>query len=611
MHSSRTGVTVVFLAFTAACGSEDEQPGDPAAPPPIEDPTDVPPVNDPLPASRLLRRASLALRGASPEMSEYEALQQLPTEEARIAAVNQAIEKMLGSKELYREVVQWGKEWFALGDYLSGGKSEGYLWRGDNRAYIFECPAGTKHAGAFYGSRAENGYNYPPSGPNPPICDDLDKDRRALARPVINMIEPWWAPGKSIKVLGQIGTGVKTDPVWGDCRRTYGGIYGVQFSDAVTPNTCSCGPNLAWCTPSDRNYYYNAESRQPGAMARQGWEEPARLLGHVAFNDRPLTDLVLGNYSVGPAALQALYVGQGRNLTKNAFLDDDDSWWRPSAWSGPADPDHEPSDPLAWREFVVEKRNPMLLSLSSGAVSGALDRTYAFDPRSNAGDPNGIPAAGVLTMPISNSTFARERVRAARWLEKFACRSFVPPSPEAKFNDYTNDPARGGTCRHCHELMDPAAIHFKRLSPDGPGYNSFLGIGQWRMEKFQPYDAPRGRLDLALIPGTVLTPVTAEQASQNPNAKLIDFLPPDQTLFGQVSDGTIGPLGFAKMLVKSGEFDRCMTQRLYQKLVGRALDPGVEKNYIDKLTEDFVKNGRSYRGFARIVVQTSEFRRGL
>jgi hypothetical protein len=178
MHLPRLGFTALLLAVVAACGSEEEQPGDPATS--VDPTTDVPaPVNDPLPASRLLRRASLALRGTSPEMSEYEALQQLPSEEARLNAVNQAIEAMLTSKELYREVLQWGKEWFALGDYLSGGKSEGYLWRGDNRAYIFECPAGTKHAGALYGSRAENGYSYPPNianPPPPPICDDLDKD---------------------------------------------------------------------------------------------------------------------------------------------------------------------------------------------------------------------------------------------------------------------------------------------------------------------------------------------------------------------------------------------------------------------------------------------------
>jgi hypothetical protein len=606
---------MLLLALVSACyGSADDSPNDPATPVAPVEPDDVAPtVNDPLSASRLLRRASLALRGTSPEMAEYEALQKLPTEEARVAAVNQSIEGMLSSKELYQEVNEWGKEWFALGDYLTGGKSEGYLWRADNRAYIFACPAGTKHAGAFYGSRAENGYNYPSGAnpPPPPICDDLDKDRRALTRPVINTIEPWWAPGKPANVLGQIGTGVKTDPTWGDCRRNFGGIYGVQFSDAVTPNTCSCGPHLAWCTPSDRNYYYNSETRQPGAMARQGWEEPSRFLAHLAWYDRPLTDLVLSNYSVGPAALQALYVGQGRTLSKNAFLDDDESWWKPSAWTGPSDPEHEASDPLAWREFVVEKRNPMLLSLTGGKASGALERTYSFDPRTASGDPEGIPAAGVLTMAISNSTFARERVRAARWLEKFACRSFVPPSPDAVFNEYTNDPARGGTCRHCHELMDPAAIHFKRMSPYGEGYNSFLGMGQWRLEKFAASDAPRDRLDLALIPGTVLTPVTPEQATKNPNAKLIDFLPPDQTLFGQVSDGTIGPLGFAKMLVKSGEFDRCVTQKLYEKLVGRRLDAGVEKTYIDKLTENFVKSGRTYRGFARVVVQTSEFRRGL
>jgi hypothetical protein len=620
-----------ILLLLQACSSESETPADPVyvyeeASAPTGTPTGpvgtadaastaAPPKNDPLSPTRLLRRASLVLTGAPPSYEALQALEAIPDEAGRLAKVDQLIDQMLASKEFYREVVRFGFDWFQLGDYLEGGKSEGYLWRGDARAYIQECPAGTNHAGAFYGSLTDNG-RYPNFGAIPapwPICNDQKIVNGAIVNQAATVrdVEPWWAPGKTVRVLGQLGSGNRTDPKWGDCRRPFGGIYQVQFSDAVEDNTCSCGPNMVWCTPSDNNNRYNADTLQPGSMARQAWEEPARLLGHIAWQDRPLSDLVLANYTVAPAGLQAMYVGQGRNLEKHKALDDDDSWWKPSKWVGPTDPDHEVSDPLGWRQVVVEKINPILLSLSGGKPTADIERSYKFDPRTTMADPDGIPAAGILTMPISNSTFARERVRAARWLERLACRAFVPPSADAKFNEYAGDPARGGTCRHCHELMDPAAIHFKRMHPAGPGYNSFMGIGPWHLEKMASYEAPRPRIDLSFLPDTVMTPVTKEQDKVNPNAKLIDFLPPDQTMFGQVSDGTIGPLGFAKMLVKSGEFDRCATQKVYERMLGHRLDPGVEKLYIDRLTADFVASGRTYRGLVRALVRSPEFRRGL
>ena len=39
-----------------------------------------------------------------------------------------------------------------------------------------------------------------------------------------------------------------------------------------------------------------------------------------------------------------------------------------------------------------------------------------------------------------------------------------------------------------------------------------------------------------------MTPISAADAEKNPEARFIDYLPPDQTLLGQTSDGTVGPL---------------------------------------------------------------------
>lgn len=553
--------------------------------------------NDPLPATRLLRRAHLALTGVTPTESEYRALLDASSEEQRLAIVDAAIDKLLTSPAFYRRMVSFGHDWFRVGEYLSGGKNEG-RWRGDQRILMQRCSDSSKHPGALF---ANGGDGLPGSE----ICDDTDKG--APITPVINSHEPWWAPGTKVTVLGRAGTGVTRDPSGGDCKHGTQSIYEKHlYGDSKS--TCSCGPNLVYCMRDESAGY----AKDPAAQARQVWDEPARFLSHLIWHDRPLSDLVLGNYSVGPAALQAMYVGMARTNSKYTALDTDDTWWRPEKRTGVADPEHDPKDPLAWREFVVETRYPMLLSLAGDKPSGDLSRTYTFDPRTNPGEPEGIPAAGVLTMAGPNSTFPRERVRAARWLEAFACRNFMPPPADAKFNEYQRDPAREGTCQHCHTSIDPAAIYFKRWTFGGGNLSIIAGLGPWRMKDFRySFDQPRARFELAFLPDTLLTPVTKVQIDANPDTRLIDFLPPDETLFGVAGDGTIGPLGFGKILIKSGEFDRCVVQKLYQQIVGRPLDPGTEKAYLDSLSEQFVKGNRGARAFIRVVMRSPEFRRGL
>jgi hypothetical protein len=92
---------------------------------------------------------------------------------------------------------------------------------------------------------------------------------------------------------------------------------------------------------------------------------------------------------------------------------------------------------------------------------------------------------------------------------------------------------------------------------------------------------------------------------------LLDFLPKGTLLFGEQGDGTTGPLGFGKILVQSGEFDRCAVQRLYQRFAGRALDPAKEAGYLETLRKSFVDGERKVRPFVRQLLSSAEFRRGL
>ena len=108
-----------------------------------------------------------------------------------------------------------------------------------------------------------------------------------------------------------------------------------------------------------------------------------------------------------------------------------------------------------------------------------------------------------------------------------------------------------------------------------------------------------------------MTPATEAQLQQNPDARFIDFLPEGQTLFGVAGDGTIGPLGFGKILVASGELDRCAVRKLYGRYLGTELDLARDSALIDELTTTFVRGERKLRPFIRTLLARPEFRRGL
>lgn len=217
-------------------------------------------------------------------------------------------------------------------------------------------------------------------------------------------------------------------------------------------------------------------------------------------------------------------------------------------------------------------------------------------------------------MPGFLAAHTRERVRGARALEMFACENFVPPPPTAHFDPYINDPAGGGPCVHCHARIDPASIHFRRFMRTSMSGYPILGVshfGRWDLPEYPFLGDPWERMRRLWLPGTRMTPVSPDIAAAEPESRFIDFLPPDQTLYGQVSDGTIGPLGFSKMVIGSGRFDRCMVRRLHTRIVGRDVDPTSESGYLDTLVSAFIAQDRQVRPFVRHLLTTDAFKRGL
>ncbi|WP_342380445.1 DUF1549 domain-containing protein [Myxococcus stipitatus] len=572
------------------------------------------PPKDAMSDTRVLRRIVLGLTGSTPTFEQYEAMAAAATPEARTALLRSTLDEVLASPKFYERMLRFGHEWIAVGAYTTGASGDAY--QGDMSGHLHRCADNTLHPGAYY-SVNEFGPNKDPGQQ----CADKDAAGNP-AVPTVNTVEPWWAPGTAVQVLGLAGSDIKeiVDATTGktlDCGVASGGYY-----DPSIQKGCGCGPNLMWCAPlaglnSSGTGSLNGQRRHP-------YEEPARLFAHLAWHDRPLSDLVVGNYSVGTNWLRALYIRFGRQMGSNV-VDKNTTWWRPDADSAPRDPLHPtPNDPQAWREFVVEELEPFHLSLTADkSRSGSMERTYRFDPRTTKEAPLGLPAAGVLTMMGSMSSFPRERVRAARFLEIFACQNFSPPPADVHFPPLEIDPATGGTCLHCHKTLDPAAIAFKRwdFTPFPSYYVPWPFIGgmgnqrvtaEWISGRY-PHTgtAPGLRWKNAFLPNTVLTPVTPEQLKENPEAVLLDTMPESYTLLGEHGDGTMGPLGFGKLLVRSGEFDRCVARKVYAMFIGRELNPATEKGFIDKLAKEFVAGERKLRPFIRHLFEQSELRRGL
>jgi hypothetical protein len=548
--------------------------------------------------TRQLRRVDLLLRGHEPTLAQYSAAIAAADAGTLDALIEAEIDASLASSDFYDTMLSYGHDYLRVGDYVRGTVEGGMsaYWKGGVAAQITSCPSGTMHAGALSHFAGD-----PTMGDDQSICD--------AGTAVINSVEPWWAPGTTVQVIGNSGTGATKSMSGGDCGQLYGGATSWQFGGVG----CSCGPNLVYCQPfkADRPGYqygepYDSNPNLDNSARRLMWEEPARLFAYVVTTDQPFSDLVLGSYTVAPRKLQHAYVRWGRSNGTNASLDSS-TWWKTATDS--------------WDRVEVSTLNPTLLS----------DRTYTFDPRTDTGAPRGWPAAGVLTQLAPNVWFPRERVRAARWLETFACINFTAPDPTIQFQPpFTDDPERQGACQHCHQMIDPAAIHFKRLEIEdeapyhGQGFPNLVGIAgnEWKHTPQVSFPDPNspggeywrqpyGRWNTSFVANTFLTPITDAQLMGNADARFLDFLPPDTTLFGATSDGTIGPLGFGKLVVSSGQFDRCAVDKLFQHFMGRPIDVAKEAQLENSLVDAFVASNRQVKPWLKQLLMSDEFRRGL
>lgn len=505
--------------------------------------------------TRRLRRVYLALTQKEPDVSRYEAL--LAAQDPN-TFIEQEVDTLMKGDDFRAQLFDWGRQYIPF-PLVNSSR----VWTTGQSITASKCKEDTLHKGALaiIGSNADE----------QSICDD--------ANAATDTASPWWAPQTTVNLVG-VAANQDTTFDGKDC-----GVVRLSQYWVMPPiKGCGCGPNLNYCSrgdiglPFDGSYpksYKDNEVYHPMSQRRAVMDEPANLFVHIITQDRPFSDLVLANYTVVNRGLHHLYVRMGR--MSGVHTDKDADRWFDMYTNN-----------TEQHEMLISQMNPHLLD----------DANYTFDPRTET-VLDGIPASGVLTMIGPNHAWPRPRVRAARWLEALACDEFSPPERPIEFPAYQRDPATEGVCLHCHTRLDPAAMSFKRIFKYGGG---IAGVGNWRLEKLISYDADRVRLTNTLLPNTVLTPLTEMEIEADINARLIDFLPADQKLLGQQGDGTIGPRGFAKILISSGAFDQCAVRRAYTRFGGRQLDLGKDTAELDQAIKTFVDSNRNMGQLIKTLV---------
>ncbi|HWB73598.1 MAG TPA: hypothetical protein VG755_01560, partial [Nannocystaceae bacterium] len=142
------------------------------------------PLADELSPLRLLRRASIALLGVPPTDAQLDEILALGDDDARFAYVESFVAEALGDVRFYDTMFETGKTW--LNVRLIDRSADEPEFGPKQQRVLAPCEAGTANAGKLHYWR--NDYN----------ADDGACDAGA---PSIT-IEPWWAPGENVELVG-------------------------------------------------------------------------------------------------------------------------------------------------------------------------------------------------------------------------------------------------------------------------------------------------------------------------------------------------------------------------------------------------------------------------
>ncbi len=327
---------------------------------------------------------------------------------------------------------------------------------------------------------------------------------------------------------------------------------------------CGCGPGLERCMPGAGYGFENPalvfqsvdplgadqpvdSAEQPASSWQRLWwgEEAAHFLAYLFSADRPLTEMLTGRYGFVNGPLSQFYKSAARGTCCDA----------PAVALGLLEP-----------EPLLDPK-----SLPAGLLPQA-----AQDWRPVA--DRGPHAAGLLTMPVFLTKYGSRRSRAHVLYQAFLCRDFTASNQGLKPSTEPNLMVREG-CRDCHATLEPMSAYFARIQESDwtylPAQSVPLRYGGCRVNdagvpaNAPPYDGGLGVGCTALY----------DPAFSDGDAGTLRGAYPDLAVAGQFDPATgeplahadQGPLGLAKEIIESGEFDACVSQQVAEAFLRRPL----------------------------------------
>lgn len=490
-----------------------------------------------------LRRLSLDLRQRAPGLAEYESLVgQAEIDPATVDAYLASDDFRETVRAYHRELLWPNLEqaliFAAVAQLAPMGGPDGRLFIAmDERTVVYRGAGGAPCA-----NREQT--EFEADGTPLPGADGLDG---------WVMVEPYWAPGTSVKVCAyDAQPKLETDDVVGGnavhlpCYATGGYVS----------RRCGCGPNLAYCNFGPTR----------GLIRDSFVEQLLRLIDAVVIEDRPYSQVLTTREAElnGPISH---YLRWQWGFAYDQYMEPD------GAWSFPQTPYAPPLAFTSRESWVKVERGP----------------THA----------------GILTLPGYLMKFQTNRSRAHRFHNAFLCQPFQPPPGGLRLEPSSEaDVARRPGCSYCHQTLEPAAAYWGRFVEQGTTYlDPQLFPTQSELCRRRAWGSDpllRARCMRAYI------------SDHEPKGVLRAFefardgSPEAEQLRRHADEG---PRSFAEVALADGRFASCTARRWWKQLLRRDPTAEEERGELSALAADFRRNHYCFKSLIRAIVTSESYRR--
>ena len=531
---------------------------------------------------RLLRRASLDLRNTVPSMPEIEAQRgQENLSETTIDAMLED-EQFLSVMRRYHQELLWPNinqveivpQTHLLFPVPLGGENEPPVYLSGLRA--------------VFARAAPNGNNLFLPCKNEPA--EFDAEGNLIVEPVMEgntimgyqegyvEVEPYWAPGTTIRVCGLDAQSSPTATVCPGPVERYpfmeptcqniqniadqftvpeydfrGSTISCDSPFAIFAPGCGCGDNLQYC-----------QTQETGLQIRQAmFEQQNRIIEQVIRDGRPYHE-ILSELQIEFNGPIAHFLRYQATLSLDTF--------------GHNDPD---------------ARAPEGLSYTDADTWIAVDRSGRH--------------AGVLTTPGYLLKFMTWRGRAHRFYNAFECSSLIPngplPSPFAPCSQEADLTKRCG-CDACHKTLEPMAAHWGRFTE--------LGFANLTPEEFPT--SPLANCVQQIDGQPALAAENAEQLFRC--FRLYDFESFNLNAYtfrtpAEVANIEQGPRKLVNESVESGRFGGCTTRKMWSYFMRRDPTADEETKIIPELTQTFEASNYNLKALIKAIVTHPAYGRQL